>query len=52
MYRNKGTTEQRPVIKASDLDDSAIGFLYFDSTLGKYICWDGTKWINIDGTAL
>lgn len=29
-----------------------IGTMYFDTTLNKYICWNGTKWINIDGTAL
>lgn len=29
-----------------------IGTMYFDTTLNKYICWNGTKWINLDGTTL
>lgn len=29
-----------------------IGTMYFDTTLNKYICWNGIKWINLDGTAL
>lgn len=43
----KGTTDQRPV-------DTIIseGFQYYDSTLNKMILWNGTAWVNIDGTAL
>lgn len=29
-----------------------VGYQYFDTTLGKYICWNGTAWVNLDGTAL
>lgn len=28
------------------------GFLFFDTTLGKTIVWNGTAWVNIDGTGL
>ena len=43
-----GATENRPIISSG----SNIGFQYFDTTLGKYICWSGTAWINLDGTSL
>lgn len=42
-----GTTSQRPAIA-----DVYVGFQYFDTDLGKYICSDGTAWVNLDGTAL
>ena len=47
-FNNKGTTSLRPVNLSAD--DS--GFQYYDTTLKKYICWDGTLWTNLDGTAL
>lgn len=40
-----GTTEQRPGKKET-------GFIYFDTTLHKCIVFDGTNWVNMDGTAL
>lgn len=45
--RHRGTTEQRPTPTAKD-----EGFEYYDSTLKKKILWNGTKWVNIDGTEL
>ena len=45
--RKYGTTQQRPTLAADD-----IGYMYFDETLDKYICWNGTSWVNLDGTAL
>ena len=45
--RRDGTTEQRPI-----LDNNFIGFKYYDTTLQKYIMWNGTVWRNLDGTAL
>lgn len=42
-----GLTNARPT-----LDADKIGYLYFDTSLNKYICWNGFKWINLDGTAL
>ena len=42
---NVGTTENRP----SNVD---IGFIYKDTTLNKLILWEGTKWVNLDGTEL
>ena len=29
-----------------------IGFIYKDTTLNKLILWEGTKWVNLDGTEL
>lgn len=43
----KGTTGQRP-----KLLDSDSGLTYYDSDLGKMILWNGTAWVNMDGTAL
>lgn len=43
----KGTTEQRPTLTSND-----EGFQYYDSTLKKMILWNGTSWVNLDGTAL
>ena len=42
-----GTNNKRPVLTATN-----IGFQYYDTSLKKYIVWNGTEWTNIDGTAL
>lgn len=42
---DKGNSNQRPT-------DVAEGFQYYDTTLKKYIVWNGTEWTNMDGTAL
>ena len=34
------------------LSETIIGYQFFDTTLGKMICWNGTAWVNLDGTAL
>lgn len=47
-YKNfRGTTDSRPTLTE---DDS--GFPFYDTTLKKYICWDGNAWTNFDGSAL
>lgn len=47
-YKNfRGTTDSRPTLTE---DDS--GFPFYDTTLKKYICWNGSIWINFDGSAL
>ena len=47
-YKNfRGTTNSRPTLTK---DDS--GFPFYDTTLNKYICWDGNVWTNFDGSAL
>lgn len=43
----RGTTANRPSLSSTD-----YGYQYYDSDLKKYIVWDGTAWVNIDGTAL
>lgn len=43
----KGTTNNRPTLLNSD-----EGFEYYDSTLKKKILWNGTAWVNMDGTEL
>lgn len=42
---HRGDTASRPFT-------GMAGYLYFDTTLGKYIYWDGSAWVNLDGTAL
>ena len=44
---SKGTTSERP--SSGDISD---GFSYYDITLKKAILWNGTTWVNMDGTAL
>ena len=44
-YFNIGKTEHRP-------SDRGIGTQFYDTTLKKYIVWNGTQWTNMDGTAL
>lgn len=41
----RGTTEERPFYVEDD-------FLYYDTTLKRYIRWNGEEWTNIDGTNL
>lgn len=42
-----GNTNNRP-----NLDDNSIGFDYYDTTLKKKILWNGSAWVNLDGTEL
>ena len=42
-----GATESRPAST-----DIYTGFQYWDTTLGRMIVWNGTAWVNMDGTAL
>lgn len=44
---NKGDSSSRPIL--SLLDE---GFEYYDSTLKKKILWNGSAWVNLDGTEL
>lgn len=43
----KGTTASRPSLTSAD-----AGYQYFDTDLGKYIFWNGSAWVNMDGSAL
>ena len=64
LAKKVGTTSERPTtairgtVNANTYDlidetwHSDVGYMYFDTTLGKYICWNGTAWVNLDGTAL
>ena len=45
--RKEGNSEQRP-----DLYSWQVGFTYYDTTLGKTIVWNGTKWVVPDYTDL
>lgn len=39
---SSGSTENRPA-------NPEIGDIYFDTTLGKVVYWDGTKWVDASG---
>lgn len=41
----EGTSNNRP-------SNVNFGFIYKDTTLGKLIIWDGSNWVNMDGTEL
>lgn len=43
----KGNSDNRPVLASND-----VGYQYYDTTLKKYIVWNGTEWTNMDGTSL
>ena len=43
----KYSTIERP-----SLLESYDGSVIYDTTLGKLILWNGTAWVNVDGTAL
>lgn len=45
--RTKGNTSQRP-----SLNKESEGFEYYDTSLKKKILWNGTAWVNMDGTEL
>lgn len=44
---HRGTTANRPSLNSGD-----SGFTYFDTDFGKMIVWNGTAWVNMDGSAL
>ena len=46
--KERGTTAQRPAALVS----SDSGFTYYDGTLKKMILWNGTTWVNMDGSTL
>ena len=43
--KTSGATSARPAT-------SAVGQTFFDTTIGKMIVYNGTAWVNMDGTAL
>ena len=43
----KNSTAYRPM-----LNSSVEGFLLYDKTLQKMILWNGSAWVNVDGTEL
>ena len=44
---NGGASNYRPVLQAN-----AAGVLFYDTTLKKVILWNGTAWVNVDGSVL
>ena len=48
----KGTTAERPTFADATEEAANEGYQYYDTDLGKYICWNGSQWTNIDGSSL
>jgi hypothetical protein len=46
-YKQRGTTAERPVLWRYYESN-----IYYDTDLSKLILWNGTAWVNLDGTAL
>ena len=46
-FIDKGTTSQRPVLSNED-----EGVEYYDTSLKKKILWNGSSWVNMDGSSL
>lgn len=46
--RDVGETSARPATLTAD----DAGYTFFDTTEGKMIVWNGTTWVNMDGTTL
>ena len=46
-YYPIGDTNSRPL-----LNNHKMGYQYYDTDLKKTILWNGTAWVNMDGTAL
>ena len=44
--KHRGTTEERPTIGILP------GFMYFDTTLGKPIWWNGENWVDATGATV
>lgn len=42
-----GSTDERPSLTSDN-----AGFVYYDTTLKKKILWNGTDWVNLDGSLL
>ena len=48
-----GTTTSRPTSgDLATLPNSGIGFMYFDTTLGKPVWWKGVAWVDATGAAV
>lgn len=42
-----GKGDSRPSLESED-----DGYMFYDTTLKKYITWNGTSWVNMDGSNL
>lgn len=47
--KRSGTTEDRISLRPSAND---AGLMFFDTTLGKVVVYNGSDWVNLDGSAL
>lgn len=47
LKQKKGISASRPTLKSND-----AGYQYYDTSLKKFVVWNGTAWTNMDGTIL
>lgn len=54
VSRGGVSTVNNPVFGTTRPLKPHIGQMFFDTSLNppKYICWDGSNWVNLDGTSL
>lgn len=44
-FKRAGDSKERPILTSQE-----AGFIYYDMTLHKCICWDGIHWVDMEGT--
>lgn len=49
VTKRRGATADRTAMTMYSYND---GFLFYDTDLKKYVLWNGSSWVNVDGTAL
>lgn len=49
VTKRRGSTSDRTGMTMYSYND---GFLFYDTDLKKYVLWNGSAWVNMDGTAL
>lgn len=49
VTKRRGNTADRTGMTMYSYND---GFLFYDTDLGKYVCWDGSAWVNLDETVV
>lgn len=51
-YQYSSNIDSNKTTDRPNLIQEQKGYLFFDTDLNKYISWNGTAWVNMDGTAL
>ena len=52
IFNTKLRLNNYPTASRPPLTEAGAGTVIYDSTLKKCILWNGTDWVNLDGTSL